>query len=542
MAEAFEFDLYNILRECHLLKRLNDDQVQQLAESLPVEAIREDSLIFEQASQAQSFYFVLNGRVRLVLVDNRQEYEMGLLEEGDYFGQDALHAHGFNAIQAVAATNVTVAVLSHDHYRRLIRQFPLLEHSFEAVYRSYRLGLQQDFSWRGPRESIQYISRIHPFFLLLKLLAPLFVLAFSVVLWVFYFGGNMDGGGLIGSGLVTAIGLGWLFWNLLDWTNDYVIITNRRVIYQQRVVLMYESQQEAPLEAILSDDINTTFWGRWIGYGSLVVKTFTGSLILPRLPNPREVKMILAERRLRATTRGRSSRRDMMQDIIRRRLNGDPNAQIPQEDQLLPAQVKLSPLQAALNDLLLMRWERGDAIIYRTHWLILLSKILVPVGLVLLFTALLVWGAIMQNFIVTSLFLVFILLILAAAIVLLIYKYADWANDQYIITKNELVDVFKKPLGKEDRRSAPISNIQSINHTRKNLIALIFNFGTVFIRVGDDTLSFDNVPNPAVVQREIFDRFWEQKQAKEKHAADEEQERMVEWLEAYDEVRRENGQ
>lgn len=538
MTEQRGLELYELLRASHLFKRLNDQQVEQLAAELPIESIREGNLVFEQASPAKAFYFIINGRVNALLVDQQKENKIGTYKEGDYFGQDAIQPHGFYSMRTQTATDVTVAVLSHDAYIRLIRRYPLLEESFDVMVQSYRLNLRQDFTCDPDRETIHFIARKHVIFLFLRLLIPSGVSLFSILPWVTFFTRLPSTFMLILSAFLTLLGMGLLFWFWLDWSNDYVVITDRRVIYQERVVLMYESQQEAPLEAILSDDILTTFWGRWLGYGSVVVRTFTGTLTLPRLAHPREVKMILAERRTRATSQGRRTRRDMMTDVIRRRLGGDPNAQIPREEKPLPVKVKSGALQTTLNDLLNTRWEKGDAIIYRTHWLMLITRIAVPSAVALFVTALIIWGAIQQNFLASPLFLGLLFLVLVADIVFWTYRYVDWSNDQYIITRMEVVDVYKKPLGKEERRSAPLESIQSINHERKNFIALVFNYGTVFIRVGDDSLSFDNVPDPANVQREIFDRFWERKQAKEKRSTEDEQERMVEWLEAYDDVHR----
>lgn len=531
--------LYEILRACHLFKRLNDDQVRELADSLPIEAIRAKTVIYEQGGASRAFYFILDGTVRTVLQEKQGEREVERLDAADYFGQDAIEPHGFYDLRAEALTDVTVAVLSHDAYIRLIRRYPMVEGSFKVIYRSYLLNNQQGEVWHTDNETVRYIARKHEIFLYLRLLVPIGVILASIPLWTGFFAGSFSLFLLTVSGLVTALGIGMLLWFWLDWSNDYVIITNRRVIYQERVVLMYESLQESPLEAILSDDIVTDFWGRWLGFGNVIVRTFTGTMTLPRLAVPREVKMILGELRTRAVSRGRVSRRGMMQNVIRKRLGGNQNAPIPQQNQPLPAAVKPGQLQTLLDRLFLTRWEKGDAIIYRTHWLKLVAKIAVPAGVGLFLFALILWAVIQRSIYIWPVFLVLLFLLLLVDTGFGIYRYADWSNDQYIITRMEVVDVYKKPLGREERSSAPLESIQTIHHERKNLIALIFNYGTVFIRVGDESLSFNDVPNPANVQREVFERFWERKQAKEKRAADEEQERMVEWIEAYHDVRRE---
>jgi uncharacterized membrane protein YdbT with pleckstrin-like domain len=117
-----------------------------------------------------------------------------------------------------------------------------------------------------------------------------------------------------------------------------------------------------------------------------------------------------------------------------------------------------------------------------------------------------------------------------------LYQYWDWRNDRYIVTDDQLIDLYKRPLGQEQRRSAPIKNIQTVEFERSGLISLILNFGTVFIRVGDTTLTFDYVYNPSKAQQDIFERYqqFNQKQKiREKEALRDE---VAEWIEIYHEV------
>ena len=114
-----------------------------------------------------------------------------------------------------------------------------------------------------------------------------------------------------------------------------------------------------------------------------------------------------------------------------------------------------------------------------------------------------------------------------------LYNYIDWHNDIYLITGEQVVDINRKPLGKEERRAAQIKNILSVEYKRLGIIGLVLNFGTVFIRVGEATFSFDNVYNPSEVQRELFHRI-SQRSLKERQAQGEaERQRMADWISAY---------
>mgnify|MGYP001145243684 CR=1 FL=1 len=117
-----------------------------------------------------------------------------------------------------------------------------------------------------------------------------------------------------------------------------------------------------------------------------------------------------------------------------------------------------------------------------------------------------------------------------------LYQYQDWFNDIYIISTDQIVDVNRRPLGKEERRSAPIQNIQTVEFKRKGLIGLILNFGTVRIQIGNQELTFDDVYNPAAIQAEIFSRFKNHNE----RASRAEQEKLADWITTYDEISKEN--
>ena len=115
-----------------------------------------------------------------------------------------------------------------------------------------------------------------------------------------------------------------------------------------------------------------------------------------------------------------------------------------------------------------------------------------------------------------------------------LYQYADWHNDIYVIMPDQLLDVYRKPLGTEERRSAPIKNIQTVEFLRKGIIGLILNFGTVRIQIGNEELTFDNVYDPAAIQTEIF-AYFKHHTEKLKQA---DQEKLADWIQTYDEIKK----
>ena len=95
-----------------------------------------------------------------------------------------------------------------------------------------------------------------------------------------------------------------------------------------------------------------------------------------------------------------------------------------------------------------------------------------------------------------------------------IYRYVDWRNDIYQLNDEQIIDIYRKPLGAEDKKTADLDNILSLQHKRLGIIGMLFNYGDVIAMVGTTEFTFDGVFNPALVEQEIFERMNARKQKK----------------------------
>jgi hypothetical protein len=114
-----------------------------------------------------------------------------------------------------------------------------------------------------------------------------------------------------------------------------------------------------------------------------------------------------------------------------------------------------------------------------------------------------------------------------------VYEYADWANDLYQITPTHIVDLHKKPLGREVRKLAPLENILGTEVDRRGLIGVLLNFGNVIAVVGTSQFLFEGILNPSAVQQDVVraqEALLERKRSAERKRR---QDEMVEWLTAY---------
>ena len=90
-----------------------------------------------------------------------------------------------------------------------------------------------------------------------------------------------------------------------------------------------------------------------------------------------------------------------------------------------------------------------------------------------------------------------------------IWQLENWRNDIFQLTDRFVLDVDRKPFGfGESRKQAAIANIQNVDATRPGFLPTIFNYGFVSIDTAgsQSDIVFDYVPNPELIQSDIFAR------------------------------------
>ncbi len=260
------------------------------------------------------------------------------------------------------------------------------EQAARLEHKSFQIMLRKRFPWRNEHENIIYINRKHYFYLFKSLVLPILtgvllliplglvyilVLPKSIIMPVLML-------------VDLAVSFCWALWKGWDWTNDYYVITDQRILNLEKVVLFYESRQETPLEAILSLETDTSFFGRWMGFGTIRARTFTGSIQFKYIQNPEWVISLVQEYWSRAKSSQININKTEVEADVRQRISGNkpPEAQLPVNP--VTSQVEPGPLVTSLADLFKLKEIQGDSVIYRTHWWILLRRLFLPMVLLIL--------------------------------------------------------------------------------------------------------------------------------------------------------------
>ncbi|RME50430.1 MAG: hypothetical protein D6790_21235 [Caldilineae bacterium] len=407
----------------------------------------------------------------------------------------------------------------------------------------------QHYPWLSPGEVLVSLNRRHWIALLRKCLLGINLLLFTVLAALLL---NLAHQSLWWSLFLAIPGGLALAWGIIDYLNDYFIITNQRIIQQEKVIFISEQRRAALLEQVENVDIRTAFWGNLLGYGTVSVSTASaaGAIDFDLVSKPASLKEeIMRERRLRQQRFAAESKTEV-RNVLERRLGlivDLPSRVLPKERQAStedPSQPWYRRLWNALTIDRSLQWTSIERIVWRKHWFILARQVVPLLGLLLLLLLPLLGGAtlgFMQllegPFGRTVLSLELIAGLLSLIVMgVIAWITADWWNDTYELTNDRIIDVEKLPLFfGEQRREAQLSEIQDIQLQISSPLEMLLNYGDVVVRTAarEGAFTFDHVPNPRAVKDEITRRLVEWRRGEERRRARARMQDIPDWFELY---------
>ncbi len=538
------------LKKIHLFYGLEEDELAAVAEELQEASYPAGSVVFEQGGKSESFYLIYGGGVRIVRKEQGREIQLAVLVKNDYFGEMGLVAKRRRSGTVTATADTSLLVLTRKNFEALFKRAPTLRLNMEVAIRSRQLARSQKFKWLAKDEVIYFLARKHSIILIQRIILPIVSLVVPVGLflgWFFYLRIFLTI--FAASSSLIAVIL-WIIWEVVDWGNDYYIVTNQRVIWLEKVVGIYDSRQESPLSTILSVGVETTQLGRLLDYGNLNVRTFVGKIPFNHVSHPEQAQHMIEEYWTRTKERALGMEKEAMKNAIRRRL-GIPIPSAPKTASTLSDSSTPKPKTASAvlkflgANTLKLRYEQGENVIYRKHWVVLLLDAWIPflstIGVLILFFYRLIQLAFLpgeafisfQNGVSVDAWAGALLIALVPVAGWFVYRVMDWSNDKFEVTPEQIIDIDRKPFGTESRNAAQLENILGTNYERRGILGNLFNFGTVHITVGGSKLAFEDVIDPATVQSDIDRRRMARTAKKNEGAVAAERERMAEWLATY---------
>jgi hypothetical protein len=362
-----------------------------------------------------------------------------------------------------------------------------------------------------PDEVIREVFRRHPIEILfngkpLWILYPLTFFAFLVGLFVpaalFFFAAVL---------VITILAT---IWYVIDWYNDYVIVTSMRIIQLERTLFLNNEKTEIPLEKVqeIRYQKRTNVFEWLFSVGTIEV-TSSGrtKLTFERVRNPVRIRQewdVLKKSYFDART---NFRRDRLKNYIESRL-----FDVPLEN--WNAEFENIEVDAVENPNWFQRTfptgaiKNGKEFTWHSHIFFLIRTIL------LVFVMAIVWAIFgvvvlpmiigLNNGILSAVASVIYFLALFGLFFSVWYNYENWINDKYILGPDKLTDIVRSPFGFDETvGTIEIRNIQDISYDQGGLIANVLNYGDVIITtVGGSGTTIRRVPAPDDIKEEILRR------------------------------------
>ena len=520
------------LRKIHLFRGLKEEDLNAIAGQLDEKNFSPKEVIIRQGEEGDRFFLIYKGAVCVTRKQMGRQRDLAQLVERDHFGADSLVKHTRRNATVTAEQETVLLTLSRDAFHELIKRVHGLRTKFEVSIASHRLAQQKQFSWLEKDEVVYFIGRRHSVRLWKALIGPSLALLLPLIT-LLLFGLTTSVIPLYISGVLFLLILFWIIWQVIDWGNDYYIVTNQRIIWLEKIVGLYDSRQEAPLNAVLSVNSETDASGRVLGYGDVVVRTFVGKIVFDTVGNPDEVVALVQEYWERTRDVTRRANVDALKVAIRQKLglvDQQPTSPAPKQTTLPDKKKSLAGVLG--GSLFKMRFEEKGSIIYRKHWFVLFEQTWAPGTLLLFSLVVFIYNLIRLRFTFDALEIV-LLTAIVGVFLWWLYEYIDWSNDIFQVTADQIVDIDKTPLGRVDKRVAPLDNILNLEARREGFLQVLFNFGNVYITVGGGQMVFENVMNPSAVQQDIDRRRVARRNSQEQERAASERDRLAEFFAMY---------
>jgi len=540
------------------LKKENLAYVSNIVQLLQYSA---NETILRQGEESDKFYIIDTGQVRV-----RRQDESGaetisrFLGPGQFFGEvGLLHKEPRNAtLETVVST--TLFSINKDDFEAMLDRLPGVKKQLGVAARSRELPLRR-FNWQEPDEVAVWVAHRNVIPLIGESAGGLIIahgIAVLAVALAFYLRQRALSTGQWGLliGAVAWFTLTWA-WYIVDWTNDYLVVTNRRVVHVERYGLIRETREEIPVEVV--QDVAISRRGPLaaaLGLANITVASIGGTLKFTHTGDTKNIQELILDQRTRVQHEMRREEREAIRQELVQVLRPASLAQPPEPKPVPPSDQAAATLPGSeaaprrtwrewlrrLRPQMLL--EKPGEITWRKHWLVLIKRLLGPIvlslaGLGVVFALSLrpTWfERILQYPLPVALAVLFFI---AMIVIWSWWEYSVWAGDIYTVSTNRIVDTERLPLGlREKRRESTLDRIQDIDVTIPNLLARVFDMGDVVIKTaaGGGDFTFRAVADPRGVQRDIFHRLAEFRRREQEQQRRQRFEEMTKWLSVYNEL------
>lgn len=518
------------LQKVYFLEHLLPEEFAALAAMMDLRPFVAGDRILTQGEPTTNFYIVDSGHVNLRFTDRSGlEKPVSSKGPGEFFGVKMFTTQEPSEYTFEAVGKAEMWTVERQDWEALLAKFPhVLEHmpELQAEYNRLTRGLE----WLAPGEIVQVFMRQHWWGLFLMVRLPVFVaLVFTIAyavsvalevpqnyVWVtpLY-------------GIVMGLCLLWGLYEAADWYNDTYVVTNKRVVRYNKVLFFSDSRDEIPIEKIQSQSISRGGpISALLNISDLRITSAasdTQGVTFNAVGDVQRMQRAISTEQLHIAERKSAAERERARMMIAGEIRHyvlDQNAQ--------PGQAKAPPPTAApkaetkkaapqsgwgswWKSLYGTEMREGRTVTWRKHHYVLLRQIFW--GLVMFFllcscASFALFGGVPPQLTLNGVY-ASVAVLLIPTFIFVAWQWADWRNDLYRLSENDIVDIESLPFGlRYSEQRAELSKIQDIKTSRPRFVNTLLNFGNVEVRVAGNSepFTFESVGHPHFVADEISER------------------------------------
>lgn len=545
------------------------ERINEFAERADIQFYWQGQKIVQQGDQGDQFFILITGELRVLNTNSDPPRLLNYLHPGAIFGMRSILRDSVRAATVEAATDAVVAAYDKEDWDWLVTHEPQIGAYFESIEEIYDRRAEAAFPGLNmqPDEMIVVAVKRHFLAFLATLSWPIGILLVPVLFLI--------GAELLQLDLITTlsssltilamtpfvvVALLVTFYQYLDWRNDDLIVTTKRIVHMERVLFIGEERHEAPLTQVQNVTVRSHGWLDLVfDVDDIEIKTAAaGTISVDNVPQAQQISRIILQEQQRAKDRVAAADTASVRRMISDRMNKNVLVETkgsPQGPKVVPApsilpKLTLPKLTAnylwpGIEEPVTIKGEKG--MLWRKHYYILLGHILLPLLAILVSLYLLVASFIalpdfdvVGNWWPIQLFAVAALL---GSIFWYLWEYDDWRRDVYIVTNTKIIDVESSSfrLKGETLREGSFDSIQNITYKIPNFFFKLINLGDVVIETAGvgKTFTFNRVLNPSGVQAEIFNRWDVYQQRKRERQRDDTTKQILTVLGEYHDLNKE---
>jgi len=536
------------LQEASLFHSLDDKELVEIALAGRLVHFERGDVIINEGDEDKVFYVIIKGQVRVWgKRDGGRKQLLNFHETGDFFGELIFLDNTPRGATVDVVEDVDLLAFDQQGFDLIVNHNQISEYlqtwGKERIRRS-----NQEFKGKHWDEISVVLSHKSWVALVQVIFVPtvLIVLTWVTMILLGSFANlSFDIAASVVVAVTIAMGL-WIFWMWEDWWNDEFIVTSKRIIHIERILVppFPVERHEAPIDQV--QDITTRnhiFWTWLFNVHTLEIKTQgVGIIRFPYLDNAAAIREEIFHARDLARSRQSIEEQNRIRQTLLSEMGRDVKSISPLESGEAPAVTPEPKGLFKVVDYFVPRtWIlRPDRIIWRKHWIVLIKEVALSLLACFLSLVLLIWaltqlGALSGPF----LYVVVILPVLGllSSVGWYIWQYDGWRNDVYIVTDTRIIDIEGSPfhLRKESRTEGTFDVIQNTDYDSPNWLARILRVGDVTISTASkrDAFTFNAVARPEEVQQEVFKRLTAFREQRERAERERRHSELSKWFGIY---------